>query len=387
MPLSSPYNRSSLYLEVIEGLSKSVMISEGDIAGMAEEICYRGAHFLKVDRVNIWMVNENETQLNCVKAYNRSKDTFYEEQPLKADEFPNYFNHIRRSELIISENVYDESFNKELVDIYLKPNNIYSMMEIPILSGGKFKGIVCFEQTQKQHSWISHEQHFAIALAHLLTITLEISEKNNYRDQLEKALKEKSTLITEINHRVKNNLSVIIALIKAEGYKAKDDFHEELFKTVLSKVFTLSTLQHSLYDSNDYNHLDLNTFIPQLVSNINSTHGHHLKVDINLSIEPVVIHADSSIPVSLVLNELLTNAYKYAFNGNQKNRLSIVLKRIREGIVELKVEDNGPGLPENYKTSGSGFELINDLLEQIDAKYEVISNEKGTSIQIEFATL
>lgn len=387
MPLSSPYNRSSLYLEVIEGLSKSIMISEGDIIGMAEEICYRGAHFLKVDRVNVWIIDENETQLNCIKAYNRSSDTFYQEQPIRADEFPNYFNHIQRSELIISENVYEEGFNNELIEIYLRPNNIQSMMEIPILSGGKFKGIVCFEQTMQRHTWISHEQHFAIALAHLLTITLEINAKNNYRDQLEKALKEKSTLITEINHRVKNNLSVIIALIKAEGYKAKDDFHQELFKTVLSKVFTLSTLQHSLYDSNDHNQLDLNTFIPQLLSNINTTYGHHLNVEIHLSVEPVVIHADSSIPVSLVLNELLTNAYKYAFDGNQKNRLSVVLKHIQTGIVELKVEDNGPGLPENYKTAGSGFELINDLLEQIDAKYDVISSENGTSIRIEFATL
>lgn len=384
MNSSSPFNRSSVYLEVIEGLSKNAMISEGDLEGIAKEICYRGAHFLKVDRVNIWIINEDETELNCINAYNRSTDSFYTERPLQADLFPIYFNHVRRSELIISENVYNEPFNAELVDTYLKPNAIQSMMEIPILSGGKFRGIVCFEQIESPHSWVSHEQHFALALAQLLTITLEINEKNQYREQLEKALKEKSTFITEINHRVKNNLSVIIALIKAEGLKAKDPFHSDLFQTVLSQVFTLSTVQHSLYDSKSFNQLELNTFIPQLVSNINSIYGHHLKVEIHLSIENITIHADSSIPLSLILNELLTNAFKYAFQENKKNELWIEMKRKNEQYCSLLVRDNGFGLPENYQTKGTGFELISDLLDQIDATPNITSDENGTKIQVLF---
>jgi len=384
MSSSSPFNRSSVYLEVIEGLSKNSMISEGDLEGIAKEICYRGAHFLKVDRVNIWIINADESQLNCIIAYNRKTDSFYSERPLEAIDLPIYFNHVRRSELIIAENVYNEPFNAELVDTYLKPNAIQSMMEIPILSGGKFKGIVCFEQIEIPHIWVSHEQHFALALAQLLTITLENNEKNLYRDQLEKALKEKSTSITEINHRVKNNLSVIIALIKAEGLKAKDPYHGDLFQTVLSKVFTLSTVQHSLYDSKSFNQLELNTFIPQLVSNINSTYGYNLKVEIHLSIENIAIHADCSIPLSLILNELLTNAYKYAFQESKKNELRIELMRKNEQYCSLSVQDNGFGLPENYKTKGTGFELISDLLDQMDATPNISSDENGTKIQVLF---
>jgi two-component sensor histidine kinase len=384
MSPSASFNRSSVYLEVIEGLSKNVMIGEGDVLGMAKEIMYRGAHFLKVDRVNVWFANEEETQLTCLKAYNRKTDTFYREETLHIVQAPVYFNHIRRSKLIISENVYEEPFNVELIDNYLRPNHVQSMMEIPILSGGRFKGIVCFEQTEVPHSWVPHEQHFALALTQLLILTIEINEKNSYREKLERAIKEKSTLITEINHRVKNNLSVILALIKGEGYRVKDEYHEGLFQTLLSKVHTLSTLQHSLYDAKNYNHLALNTYLPQLVRTINDTYGYHLKVQTELSIAEITIHADAAIPVSLICNELLTNAYKYAFTHDKANKLLVELLMKGNEVAVLRIGDNGPGLPVNYQTKGTGFELINDLSDQIDGKWRVQTNEKGTTIELEF---
>lgn len=377
-------HRSSIFLEVIESLSKSVHISEGDLVGMAKEILYKSSHFLKIPRVNAWLIDEDATKLISLQAYDRKDDAFYEEADLLAEEFPIYFNHIRRNDIIISFDARNEPFNKELVDIYLIPHNVYSMMEVPILSGGKFKGIICFENTETIRTWSNDEQHFALALTQLLTLTLETKEKNSYREELEKLVKEKSVLIAEINHRVKNNLAVITALIRAESNRAKDDYHKELFANVLSKSFSLSTLQNVMYDSQNYQEVNFSEFIRTLVGNMNDTYGHNLGVKLELDLGQNNIDVSKAIPCSLIVNELLTNCYKYAFSLNRENLLKIKLSSVDSLGLELIVSDNGPGLPENYKTRGTGYELMEGLVEQIDGFLQVDTSKNGTTITLSF---
>lgn len=377
-------HRSSIFLEVIESLSKSVHISEGDLVGMAKEILYKSSHFLKIPRVNAWLIDEDATKLTSLQAYDRKDDAFYEETDLLAEEFPIYFNHIRRNDIIISFDARNEPFNKELVDIYLIPHNVYSMMEVPILSGGKFKGIICFENTETIRTWSNDEQHFALALTQLLTLTLETKEKNSYREELEKLVKEKSVLIAEINHRVKNNLAVITALIRAESNRAKDDYHKELFANVLSKSFSLSTLQNVMYDSQNYQEVNFSEFIRTLVGNMNDTYGHNLGVKLELDLGQNNIDVSKAIPCSLIVNELLTNCYKYAFSLNRENLLKIKLSSVDRLGLELIVSDNGPGLPENYKTRGTGYELMEGLVEQIDGFLQVDTSKNGTTITLSF---
>ena len=140
-----PINRSSIFLEVIESLSKSPYINEGDDLSMAKEILYSATNFLKISRANCWIMNEDSSSLNCLLAYDLKTDLYNSDGELNASDLPYWFNHINRNDIIISSDARKEPFNKELLDSYLIPLNIYSMMEVPILSGGKLKGIVCFE--------------------------------------------------------------------------------------------------------------------------------------------------------------------------------------------------------------------------------------------------
>lgn len=377
-------NRSSIFLEVIESLSKNSFISEGDIVGMAKEILYKASHFLKIERANAWLIDEDDSKMTCIQAYDRSQDSFYQEGDLFAESFPLYFNHIRRNDIIISYDARNEAFNKELLNVYLIPHNVFSMMEVPILSGGKFKGIVCFENTEALRSWTNDEQHFALALSQLLTLTIETREKNLYRDELEKLVKEKSVLIAEINHRVKNNLAVITALIRAESNRAKDSYHRELFANVLSKSFSLSTLQNVMYESQNYHEANFSEFIRTLVGNMNDTYGHNLGVKLELDLGEVNIPITKAIPCSLIVNEMLTNCYKYAFSNGRPPHLKISLKKVDDFGVELKVEDNGGGLPENYASKGTGFELIEGLVDQIDGFLQIETSNQGTSMTLSF---
>lgn len=376
-------NRSSIFLEVIENLTKSVHISEGDDHEMAKEILYSASHFLKIPRANAWLMDEDETKLTCLAAFDRDKEAYYLENDLLETSLPVWFNHIRRNDIIISFDARSEPFNSELLHTYLIPFNIYSMMEVPIIMAGKLKGIICFENTEEIRNWTNDEQHFALALAQLLTLTLETKEKNQYRDELEKMVKEKSVLIAEINHRVKNNLAVITALIRAESNRAKDDYHKELFNNILSKSFSLSTLQSAMYQAQNYDQANFSEFIKMLLGNMNDTYGHNKHVTINTDLGNININISNAIPCSLIINEILTNCYKYAFSPEKKNILTIALKELPDDHYKITIKDNGPGLPENYLTKGTGFDLIDGLIDQIDGKLEVISGKGGTEFIVD----
>ena len=379
-----PISRSSVFLEVIESLSKSPFINEGDDIAMAREILYNATNFLKISRANSWIMKDDSSGLKCLLAYDLKSEKFTKDAELNAVDLPFWFNHINRNDIIISSDARNEPFNKELIDNYLIPLNIYSMMEVPILSGGKLKGIVCFENTDNLREWSNDEQHFALALTQLLTLTLETKEKNIYRDELEKMVKEKTILIAEINHRVKNNLAVITALIRAESNRSKDAYHKDLFENLLSKSFSLSTLQSTMYQSENYKEVNFSEFIKTLIGNLNDTYGHTLNVKLNLDLNELNIDVINAIPCSLILNEILTNAFKYAFKVGRENILFVELSINDFNQTQIIVKDNGPGLEEDYKSIGTGFELIDGLTEQIDGDLQISTSLQGTEIILTF---
>lgn len=376
-------SRSSVFLEVIETLSKGTFISEGDVDGLAKEILIQASQLLDIDRVNAWIIDSEHSKLKSLLAYDRTKNQFSKEQDLLRTEFPNYFEHISKNEIIISPDAQSEPFNRELLHGYLIPNEVKSMMEVPILSGGKLKGIVCFEQLKSIRNWNVDEQHFALALTQMLTLALETRSKNQYREELEKLVKEKSVLIAEINHRVKNNLAIITALIRGESAQAKDEYHRELFNNVLNKTYSLASLQDLMYQSQNYRNVLLNEFIPVIAANMNQTFGYNRFVEINYDLkENSILDVNKAIPLSLICNEILTNSFKYAFSPGKKNLMEIKLDELTNGKMIISFSDNGPGLPDDYLKKGTGFELITELADQIDAEINVSSDSKGTSIQI-----
>lgn len=376
-------NKSSVFLELIEELSKSTYLNEGDELSMAREILFKSTHFLKINRANAWLMNDQGNALFNLLAYDKKKDLFYNEGELKADDFPVYFNHITRSDIIISFEARNEPFNQELVEPYLIPNNVFSMMEVPILSGGRMKGIVCFEATDEIRNWSPDEQHFALALCQLLTITIETKEKNRYRDELEKSISEKSELLAQINHRVTNNLAVFTALIRSESHKAKDAYHEELFENLTSKALSLSTLQNSINQSTNHNYVNFGSYLSTLIKNIDDTFGQNKSVKLDLHLENVNIEMAKSVPFSLIVNELLTNCFKKSFQENSSNTLFVEISQ-DEIKTNMTIKYSGSGFPKNSQEEWDGYDLVTGLIDQLDGTidFEVTPNE--TSIEIEF---
>jgi two-component sensor histidine kinase len=369
------------YLTTIEELSKSVDLHKGKIKKFTKEILIHSSESLMCDRCNVWLFEKEQTELMSLLSYTRSDHSFSKEVSLDNETLPNYFRFLRKNEFIVSNNARSEPMNSELLDGYIIPNQITSMIDVPLRSEGKMIGVICFEHIEKNHSWSSDEQKFTQSMAQLLSLALETNKKRKYRKRLEKIIKQKEVLITEINHRVKNNMAVIISLLNLQKSKTGDTYHSGLLEEVKSKVYSMSMIQEQLHSNRNIDSIDLAQYLQSLVTNLNDSYGQGKNVQFNLEMESIGVDVSNAIPCGLIANEILTNSFKYAFNGlNQNPELGIKLEK-QEGFAHLEFYDNGTGFDLTTSNTGMGLELIKDLSEQIGATIS-FSTKVGVSIKL-----
>jgi len=202
--------------------------------------------------------------------------------------------------------------------------------------------------------------------------------------ELEQSLDEKNTLLKEIHHRVKNNLAFTINLIKLQSRKVSDQKTKDLLSQLQDRIYIMELLHKKLYESQDLNSIDFKKYINDLVHDL--TYAYDLKdVKLNINIEEVNLDIEYAMPCGLIINECITNAYKYAFTKDN-NEFSILFKK-EENKCTLEISDNGLGFPKNLdinKTKSLGLRLITSI-----AKGQLLGNieykkDKGVKFIIVF---
>lgn len=153
------------YLDTIEELSKSAYLHKGKIKKFTKEILIHSSESLLCDRCNAWLFEKEQTKLVSLLSYNRSDHSFNQEVSLSNESLPNYFKFFRKNELIVSDNARNEPMNSELLEGYIKPNKVTSMIDVPLRSEGKMIGVICFEHTNENHSWSDDEQKYTQSMA------------------------------------------------------------------------------------------------------------------------------------------------------------------------------------------------------------------------------
>ncbi len=220
----------------------------------------------------------------------------------------------------------------------------------------------------------------------------DITEKKQLSDQMKLSLTEKVTLLKEIHHRVKNNLQVISSLLRLQSSYIKDDETREIFIESQNRIRSMALIHEKLYLSKDLSHINFSEYIRELVSSLLSTfkfNSNNIELDIN--IEDLQIEVDLALNIGLIINELVSNTFKYAFPdevsryGN-KCKLLIKLKASGNGKFIVIVRDNGIGLPANVNfrnTSTLGLQIVSALVDQHNGCIELNSDE-GTEYIIGF---
>lgn len=216
---------------------------------------------------------------------------------------------------------------------------------------------------------------------------------NRYRLK-QKALKiinekneENKLLMREIHHRVKNNLQIITSLL---GFQIEKHGDKGALKNILqesqNKIKSMAIIHQNLYSGNQFAKVSVNTYVVELMEHIEKSFKRNRKsklVKINLDIDPKQIQIGLAVPLGLILNEIVTNSYKYAFTekNDQENAIDIKFYRIENSSkYYLTIKDNGVGLPQDFdinNLNSFGIQLVHGLVDQLQGEIE-ITNQKGT---------
>jgi len=199
---------------------------------------------------------------------------------------------------------------------------------------------------------------------------------------LNRSLLDKTTLLQEVHHRVKNNLQIVCSLLSMQIEGLKPGESSGHLNDAHSRVFAMATVHEQLYRSASLSDVDFPEYIRKLSSQLFSAYRVGARVRLDLSIEPIVITLDQAIPCGLILNELVSNSLKHAFRDGRDGTLWISLKT-ESGRAEIEVSDNGVGLPSDFvlgEGSSLGLKVVQILIRQLRADL-VISGEGGTSFK------
>ena len=205
-------------------------------------------------------------------------------------------------------------------------------------------------------------------------------------ERLRATLREKDVLIEEVHHRVKNNLQVITSLLGLQARTIKDPATRKKFEESRYRIQAMAILHEILYESASLAEIDFADYVRKLVEHLVRSYGAASRIRTEVHLESLQCHRDVALPCGLIVNELLSNAFKYAFPGRTIGEIRVALQREQPGTVHLTVRDNGVGLPPglDWKTSPTlGLRLVRTLARQIDAEVKT-SGRTGTLFSITF---
>ncbi|MCB9136613.1 MAG: hypothetical protein H6636_14405, partial [Anaerolineales bacterium] len=228
---------------------------------------------------------------------------------------------------------------------------------------------------------IADKASYSIENARLLQLT------QNKLDEQITLLHEKEVLLKEIHHRVKNNLQIISSLLNLQSNYVKDPGSLRALHDSQARVRSMALIHEKLYQSNSLAKIDFGEYVQSLAKDLFRSYQRSLgEIELKVEAAEIALDLDYAIPCGLILNELLTNALKYAFPKGRKGQLWIELTILPDQRVCLKVADNGIGLPEGFdltKSSSLGLQLVRNLVSQIEGKLE-LQRSGGTAFLISF---
>lgn len=205
--------------------------------------------------------------------------------------------------------------------------------------------------------------------------------------QVQQSLVEKEILLKEIHHRVKNNLQVVSSLVQLQSSVLKSEHDRQLFEETQHRILAMAQVHELLYRSENFSWLDGAEYVRLVCDELQYAYQISVSgVRVNLELESVKLDLDTAIPLALILNEAVSNAFKYAFCGGRKGQLDVALNVDSGGKRILTIADDGPGFKEDWQMhlgDSLGLTLIRSLSAQIKGTL-VMENRGGAFIQLQF---
>ncbi len=208
-----------------------------------------------------------------------------------------------------------------------------------------------------------------------------LGEKNKL---IQQALEDKETLLKEIHHRVKNNLQIISSLLSLQSRRVEDPKVLEAIQDGQNRVQSMALIHQNLYQDENLVTVDAQLYIDQLIENlVRSYNVNPDGVTFSKNIDKLTLDVDTLIPLGLILNELISNTLKYAFEPNKSGQVNLSLKQQKNGLL-LKISDNGQGFPPDIdlkNLKSMGFRLIYSFTKKLNGVLKTW-NEQGAHVEM-----
>ncbi|WP_034060657.1 tetratricopeptide repeat-containing sensor histidine kinase [Lacinutrix jangbogonensis] len=212
---------------------------------------------------------------------------------------------------------------------------------------------------------------------------------NAQKGALNTNLHEKELLLKEVHHRVKNNLQIISGLLNKQGLISESEEVQKVMSQGKDRIQSMSIIHQLLYENDSLDAIDLEFYSNTLIRSISSSYKTEDKtINYTINATKTLVNVDVAIPYGLIITELVTNIYKYAFKGRLEGNFSLNLNLLDNGQLELILEDDGLGLPENFNTitkTSLGYSLIKGLTWQLNGDLNYTSSKSGTKVGITFS--
>ncbi len=210
---------------------------------------------------------------------------------------------------------------------------------------------------------------------------LDITERRRNEKRLEASLKEKEVIIKEVHHRVKNNMQVISGFLQLQSNYITDPDSIEKLNECQRRVKTMALVHEKLYQSKHLGFINAAEYIKSLVSDLMESYALRTDIDIQANVESVNINIDTAIPCGLIINELLTNALKYAFKDRLSGHITVDMHLGQDHRFTLVVSDDGTGLTDGFdigSTATLGMQLVAVLVRQLGGEIGIESRNGAT---------
>ena len=223
----------------------------------------------------------------------------------------------------------------------------------------------------------------------VLASIIDITERRRAQQSLEDALREKTVLLNEVHHRVKNNLQVITSLLNLQADFAGDPRLRAILAESCGRVKAMALTHQLLYERKDFSRLELGDYLDRLVQSIRATYrstGNRIQLRLELPPNGVQLDLERTIPCGLLVNELVTNSFKHAFPGERTGEILIELNEDGDGRIHFSVSDDGIGLPPDdtlAQSSSLGLQLVQLFIEQLHAEL-LIERDNGSRFTVTF---
>lgn len=221
----------------------------------------------------------------------------------------------------------------------------------------------------------------------MIGVTRDITERRRVETQIRAALQEKEVLLREIHHRVKNNLQVISSLLNLQARTLSAECGRSAFDESQHRIKAMALIHEKLYQSESLTRIDFKDYTTALVRHLRTSYGVGTQaIRFDVQVDQVDLTIDLAIPCGLIINELVSNAFKYAFPQGQ-GTIKIALTKTAAGLYEFMISDDGVGMPEDLnldRLDSLGLQLVRGLAEEQLEGMLHLTRHPGTTWRIEF---